>query len=217
MHGRHPADVAVVLVLLHQQHRLGLVVQLRADMPSCVLVALVLVQYRVDVYLAVVRPLHQLGDDACGFAGAVDVVHHVADAVYHDKPQFRGVVDGLLHSRDAFFRGVLAKGEKFEVLAVPVGRQSRHAQDAFHHLETMIGALLGIDIENFPLVLGQFRRVQQYRAVLQRRRHDGGNVERLLAFRLADGRAEIAQRADDSSVRLQYLGSLFAFHADAQP
>lgn len=97
------------------------------------------------------------------------------------------------------------------------GRQSRHAQDAFHHLETMIGALLGIDIEDFPLVLGQFRRIQQYRAVLQRRRDDGGDIERLLAFRLADGRAEIAQCADDSSVRLQYLGGLLTFHADAQP
>lgn len=186
-------------------------------MPSCVFVALVLVQYRVDVYLAVVRPLHQLGDDACGFAGAVDVIHHVADAVYHDKPQFRRVVDGLFHRCYAFFRGVLAKSEKFEVLAVPVGRQSRHAQDAFHHLETMVRALLGIDVEDFSLVLGQFRRVQQYRAVLQRRRDDGGDVERLLAFRLADGRAEIAQCADDSSVRLQYLGGLLTFHADAQP
>ena len=41
--------VGVALVLLHQQHRLGLVVQFRADVPACVLVALVLVQYRVDV------------------------------------------------------------------------------------------------------------------------------------------------------------------------
>ena len=123
VHGRYPTDVGVALVLLHQQHRLGLVVQFRADVPARVLVTLVLVQYCVDMYLAVVRPLHQLGDDACGFAGAVDVVHHVADAVYHDKSQFRGIVDGLLHSRDAFFRGVLAQGEKFEVLAVPVGRR----------------------------------------------------------------------------------------------
>lgn len=143
--------------------------------------------------------------------------NHVADAVYHDKSQFRDIVDGLLHSRDAFFRGVLAQGEKFEVLAVPVGRQVCHAQDAFHHLETMVRALFGINVEDFPLVLGQFRRVQQYRAVLQRRRDDGRDVERLLAFRLADGRAEIAQRADDSAVRLQYLGSLLTFHADAQP
>lgn len=81
----------------------------------------------------------------------------------------------------------------------------------------MIGALFGIDIEDFPLVFGQFRRVQQYRAVLQRRRDDGGDVERLLAFRLADGRAKIAQCADDSAVRLQYLGGLLTFHADAQP
>ncbi len=81
----------------------------------------------------------------------------------------------------------------------------------------MIGALFGIDIEDFPLVFGQFRRVQQYRAVLQRRRDDGGDVERLLAFRLADGRAEIAKCADDSAVRLQYLGGLLTFHADAQP
>lgn len=154
VHGRHPAYIAVVLVLLYEQDGFRFAVQFRIDMPSCVLIAFVLVQYRVDMYLAVVRPLHQLGDDACGFAGAVDVIHHVAGAVYHDKPQFRDVVDGLLHSRDVLFRSVLAQGEKFEVIAVPVCRQ--------------------------------FRRVRQYRVVQRLRRDDGGDVERLLAFRLAE-------------------------------
>ena len=34
--------------------------QFRTDMPPCVLIALVLLEYRVDMYLPVVRPLHQL-------------------------------------------------------------------------------------------------------------------------------------------------------------
>lgn len=46
-------------------------------------------QYRMDMNLPVVRPLHQLGYDAGGFTGAVDVVHHIPDAVYDDQPNIR--------------------------------------------------------------------------------------------------------------------------------
>ena len=38
-----------------------------------------------------------------------------------------------------------------------------------------------------------------------------------LLFALPMDALKIAQRADDSAVRLQYLGSLLTFHADAQP
>ncbi len=79
----------VPLVLFHQQDCFRLVVQFRTNVPSCVLIPLVLMQYRMDMNLPVVRPLHQLGYDAGGFTGAVDVVHHIPDAVYDDQPNIR--------------------------------------------------------------------------------------------------------------------------------
>ena len=57
------ADVTVALVLFYLQYGFRLVVQLRTDVPSCVLIPFVLMQYRMDMYLPVVRPLHQLGYD----------------------------------------------------------------------------------------------------------------------------------------------------------
>ena len=60
MHGGNLAYVPVALVLFNEQHGFSLVVQLRADMSPCVLIPLVLMEYRVDMYLPVVRPLHQL-------------------------------------------------------------------------------------------------------------------------------------------------------------
>ncbi len=72
-----------------KEYGFRLVVQLRTDMPSCVLIALVLVEYRMDVYLPVIRPLHQLGYDACRFSRTVDVIYHITDAVYDYKGYVR--------------------------------------------------------------------------------------------------------------------------------
>ena len=38
----------------------------------------------VNVYLPLVRPCHQQGDDVRRFAGAIDVVDHISDAVDDD-------------------------------------------------------------------------------------------------------------------------------------
>ena len=69
---------------------------------------------------------------------------------------------------------------------VSVCGQSRHAQYPLCHFCAVVGALLGVHIEYFPLVLGQFRRIVQYRPVFQRSRHDCGDVERLLALGFSD-------------------------------
>ena len=58
----------------------------------------VLMQYRMDMYLPVVRPLHQLGYDACWFTGAVDVIHHIPYTVYNYKTDFGCIVDSLFHN-----------------------------------------------------------------------------------------------------------------------
>ena len=46
----------------------------------------------------------------------------------------------------------------------------------------MVFALLGIYIEDFPLVRWQICRILQYLVILQRCRNDGGNVECLFAL-----------------------------------
>ncbi len=74
----------------------------------------------MDMYLPVVRPLHQLGYDACRFTGAVDVIYHITDAVYDYKTYVRRIVDSLFHNPDTLFRRVFSQSEKFKILIVPV-------------------------------------------------------------------------------------------------
>lgn len=89
-------------------------------MPSRILIPFVLMQYRMDVYLPVVRPLHQFGYDACGFAGAVDVIYHVTVTVYDYKTNVGRIIDSLFDNPDTLFRRVFPQSEKFKVFAVPV-------------------------------------------------------------------------------------------------
>ena len=63
-------------------------------------------EYRVDMYLSVVRPLHQFRYDACRFAGAVDVIHHVTDTVHHHQTKVRRMVDCLFDNPYALLRRV---------------------------------------------------------------------------------------------------------------
>ena len=91
-----------------------------------VLIPLVLVEYRVDMYLPVVRPLHQFGYDACRFTGAVDVIYHVTDAVYDYKGYVRRIVDSLLYNPDTLFGRVFPQSEKFKIFIVPVIGKSCH-------------------------------------------------------------------------------------------
>ena len=118
------ADVTVALVLFYLQYGFRLVVQLRTDMPSRILIPLVLMQYRMDMYLPVVRPLHQLGYDACGFTGAIDVVHHITDAVYDYKPYVRCIIDSLFDNPDALFGRVFPLSENLQMFIVPVIRKT---------------------------------------------------------------------------------------------
>ena len=95
-------------------------------MPPCVLIALVLVEYRVDMYLSVIRPLHQLGYDTCRFTGTVDVIYHVTYAVYDYKGYVRRIVDSLFDNPDTLFGRVFPQSEKFKIFIVPVIGKPRH-------------------------------------------------------------------------------------------
>ena len=67
MHTFHFTDVAVVLVFLDLDDSLSLVVDFRANVPSCVFIAFVLVKDGMKMNLVLVSPLHKFGYYACGF------------------------------------------------------------------------------------------------------------------------------------------------------
>ena len=182
-----------------------------------ILIALVLVEYRVDMYLPVVRPLHQFRYDACRFAGAVDVIHHVTDTVYHHQTKVRRMVDCLFDNPYALLRRVFPQGKELKVLVVPVIGQPCHAHDAFHHIQAVVRALLRIDIQHFPLGFGKLSRIPEHRAVLQSRSHDSRHIECLLALGFADGCAEISQRTDYGTFHAEDFGRFLVFSRQAQP
>ena len=95
-------------------------------MPSRIFIPFVLMQYRMDMYLPVVRPLHQSGYDACRFTGTVDVIYHVTDAVYDYKGYVRRIVDSLFYNPDTLFGRVFPQSEKFQMLIVPVIGKPSH-------------------------------------------------------------------------------------------
>jgi len=99
----------------------------------------------------------------------------------------------------------LAQHEKIDVVRIHVRRQSRQPQYAVQHLKAMHTALLGIDIQDFTLAVGQFRPVVQHLLARQQGGHDGAHVERLLGLGLTDGRTEIAHRGDGYLIHHQYL------------
>lgn len=71
-------------------------------------------------------------------------------------------------------------------------------------------ALLGVDVEDAPLLLGEGGAVLEHRAVRQGRRCEGRDVEGLLALGLPDRGAEVAQRPDHGAVHPQHDGRLLA-------
>ena len=84
MSSPYRTDVCICLVFLYQQHCFRLVAQFCAYVSPRVLISLVLMQDGVNVYLPLVRPCHQQGDDVRRFAGAIDVVDHIPDAINDD-------------------------------------------------------------------------------------------------------------------------------------
>ena len=95
-------DHAYSLVLfvhfdLHDGFRF--VVEFRADVTTGMLIILVLMQDGMDMDLPVIRPLHEFGDDVGGFAGGIDVVKEITNAIYDDQSQIRYCANGLFDYR----------------------------------------------------------------------------------------------------------------------
>ena len=181
-----------------------------------VLIALVLVEYRVDMYLPVVRPLHQLGYDACRFTGTVDVIYHVTDAVYDYKGYVRRIVDSLFYNPDTLFWCVFPQSEKFKILIVPVIGKSCHPQNTFHDFQAMVWALLRVHIKDFPFVFRKFRHISQCRAVLQCGSYDSRHIEGLFTLGFADGCAEISQCPYDGTMHFKNLRCFLVTFRQAQ-
>ena len=121
-------------------------------MPTGVVVRLVLVEDGVQVQLVLVRPLHQLGDDAGRLRRGVDVVDEVAHTVDDDKAEVFRAPDGYIDDGEAFLRRVLPEGKELQTAAVLVFGQTCQAKDALHHLLAVVSALFRIDIEDVVLV-----------------------------------------------------------------
>lgn len=71
-------------------------------------------------------------------------------------------------------------------------------------------SLLGVDVEDAPLLLGEGGAVVEHRAVRQGRRGEGRDVEGLLALGLSDRGAEVAHRPDHGAVHPEHGRRLLA-------
>ena len=75
------ASVGQRVVFRDLQDCLCLVVEFRADMPSCVIVAFVEVQHSLDMDILLACPLHQVAHEFSRFCGIVDVEHQISNAI----------------------------------------------------------------------------------------------------------------------------------------
>ncbi len=86
-----------------------------------------------------------------------------------------------------------------------VERQTGKLQCPANHLLTMIGTLLGVEVEDSPLVVGKFGYISQHLPVHQRSRNDGTDIKSLLALRFPGRCREVAEGADNGAVAKENL------------
>lgn len=188
------------LASAHLKDGLSLVVQLGADMTTRIVIAFVEVQDRMDMYLILISPFHQLADKVCRFFGAVDVIHQVAHTV-DDYKSYTGSVDyRLFDNFKAQGWCELTQSGELQMFRMSVGRQFRQSQGTIHYLLAMIRALLGIEVEDCALVVGKLGCVAQYFAVDERCPDDGSDIEGLFALCLTGRCREVAESAYDTTV-----------------
>ena len=122
MHGFDHTYVFVLFIHLDLHDGFSLVVKLRADVPTCVFIILVLMQDGMDMNLPVVRPLHEFGDDVGGFTGRIDVIKEVTDAIYNDQSQIRYCADGFFDYQHAYLWGELAQRQHEQIIRLLIVR-----------------------------------------------------------------------------------------------
>ena len=217
VHGRDGTCIPVEIVFGDLQHGFGFVVQLRSQMPARIVVALIQVQDGMDMDFTLVRPLHQLRNKVGRFAGAVDVVHQIADAVDHDQSEVVDFIDSLLDLLQPIFGCITTQAQELQQRRMRIGGQSRQPQNPAQHPFAMEAALLRIDVEDAPLLRRQRGRIVQHRAARHSCRHDRANVERLFALRLSGRCAEITQRPHNRIAHAQDHGRSLEYVRHKQP
>ena len=160
--------------------------------------------------LPVVGPLHEPGDDVGRLLGRVDVVEQVADAIYNHQAEVGNSADGMVDNGQPYVGRKFAQRQHHQVVGIPLLGQSRQPQDAPQYLLAVGTSLLGVDVEDAPLLLGEGGSVVEHRAVRQGCRGESRDVEGLLALGLPDRGAEVAQRPDYGAVHPQHGGRLLA-------
>lgn len=157
----HHADRPLLLVHFNLHDCLGLVVEFRADVAAGVFIILVLVQDGMDVDLPVVGPLHETGDDVGRLLGRVDVVEQVSDAIYNHQTEVGDGADGMVDNGQPHVGREFAQRQHHQVVGILLFGQSRQPQDAPQYLLAVGSSLLGVDVEDAPLPLGEEGAVVQ--------------------------------------------------------
>lgn len=202
--GNH-AVVGINAILCDLQDTLRLVVQLRADMPSGVVVSLIEVQHSVQVDVSLACLLHQVAHKACRLGGVVDVEHQVTDAIDDDQAHVGGVVDGMADNLSALIRGSDgSEVAEFQLLGFSVEWQPRQPKNALHHQLAVVRALLGVEVKDITLALGKARPIFQYLSISEGRGYQGTHIESLLRLGFPCRDAEVAERANDGIVHTQH-------------
>ena len=138
----------------------------------------------MDVQVVFRRPLHHLVDDLHRFAGAVDVEHQVADAVYDDQPIPLVLTQGIVDNPDTDGRSVFPQANEIEILVVRRGGQPRQAENAFQHVVAMETALFSVHVQNPAFAFGQVRPIVQDLPARQRRGDVAETLNVFFAFAL---------------------------------
>ena len=124
-------------------------------MAACVFIILVLVQDGVNVDLLVVGPLHEPGDDVGRLLGRVDIVEQVADAIYNHQTEVGDSADGMVDNGQPQVGRKFAQRQHHQVVGILLFGQSRQPQDAPQYLLAVGTSLLGVDVEDAPLLFGE--------------------------------------------------------------
>ena len=77
----------------------------------------------LDVYKR--QPLHQLRNKVGRFAGAVGVVHQIADAVDHDQSEVVDFIDSRLDLLQPIFGCITTQAQELQQRRMRIGGQSR--------------------------------------------------------------------------------------------
>lgn len=155
-------------------------------MSSSIFITLVLVDDCVEMKIEFFRPIHQIVDYKSSLAWTVDVKHQVSDAVDDYQPDSRSVPNLMVNHADAVFDGILAQGEILYPLVDFLIALARQCGNALENTERMIGALLGIEVEDAVLVRRHVATIIQDCGIGHRRCRHRRHVKGLFALGLTD-------------------------------